>query len=349
MSIEKSEFGRLSDGRPVEKYTLKNSAGMSAEILTYGCRIARLFVPDRTGKLENVVIGHDGLKGYEKPGDVFGAAVGRFANRIAGAEFEIGGKRYALPKNEGNNCLHCAPYGLQDRVFRVKRSDSSDDAPSITLSYLSREGEGGFPGNATVDVTYCVTTDNALTIDYRAETDAETPLNLTNHTYFNIAGNPRRDILPVEMQINADSYTEVGPDLIPTGKLVPVEGTPYDFRKAKTIGQDIRADDPMLKACGGYDHNFVLSGPKGMKKAAELYHQASGRAMLVFTDLPGMQVYTCNGDVTGEDGLTVAAHHAVCLETQFFPDSVHHPEFPYENLKPGKPFRSTTIYKFVTR
>lgn len=349
MSVEKMDYGRLSDGRPVEKYTLKNSAGMSAEILTYGCRIAKLFVPDKNGKAENVVIGYNSLREYETPGNVFGAVIGRFANRIAGAEFEIDGRHYTLPKNEENNCLHCAPYGLQDRIFRVKTSDSSDDAPSVTLSYLSRDGEGGFPGNAAIDITYCVTTDNAFTIEYKAKTDAETPLNLTNHTYFNITGNPNKDILPIEMQINADFYTEVGRDLIPTGKLTPVEGTPCDFRKAKTIGQDIRADDFLLKVCGGYDHNFVLSGPKGMKKAAELYHQASGRAMLVFTDMPGMQVYTCNSDVAGKNSLTVAKHHAVCLETQFFPDSVHHPEFPYENLKPGKPFRSTTIYKFITR
>lgn len=350
MSIEKRIFGELSDGRQIDAYLLKNGSGMSAEFLTYGCRIARLCTPDRAGKTSNVVLGHDTLAEYERPNDVLGAAIGRFGNRIGGAEFQIGGKTFPLAKNDGNNSLHSAPGGFQNRVWSVKSSNPDDDAPSITFAYRSPDGECGFPGNVDCTITYTLSTDNALIIDYTAETDAETPVNLTNHSYFNLTGDINRDILSVEMQIFADHTTEVTPDLIPTGKLLSVAGTPLDFRKPKAIGKDIDFPDALLKSCGGYDHNFVLNGGAGMKKAAELYDPFSGRKLLVFTDLPGVQVYTANGFATGilgNGGIQLQAHHAVCLETQFFPDSVHHPEFPYKNLKPGKPFKTTTIYKFV--
>ena len=348
MSIEKRIFGELSDGRQVDAYLLKNGSGMSAEFLTYGCRIAKLCTPDREGKAANVVLGHDTLAEYE--GDVLGAAIGRFGNRIGGAEFQIGGKTYLLAKNDGENSLHSAPGGFQDRVWSVKSSNPDDDAPSITFAYRSPDGECGFPGNVDCTITYTLSTDNALIIGYTAQTDAETPVNLTNHSYFNITGDANRDILSVEMQIFADQTTEVTPGLIPTGKLLPVEGTPLDFRKPKAIGQDIGYPDALLKSCGGYDHNYVLNGGTGMKKAAELHDPFSGRTMLVFTDLPGVQIYTSNGFAPGtfaNGGIALQAHHAVCLETQFFPDSVHHGNFPYENLKPGKPFETTTIYKFV--
>ncbi|HEX3017586.1 MAG TPA: aldose epimerase family protein [Caproicibacter sp.] len=348
MSIEKSEFGRLANGTAVECYTLKNRNGMSAEFLTYGCRIAKLCVPDRNGKSENVVLGHDTLAEYEAPGNVLGALVGRYANRISGAQFTVGGKTYSLTKNEGNNSLHSAPGGYQDKVWNVKGSGEGDE-PSITFAYHSPDGECGFPGNVDVEVTYTVTSDNALKIDYFAKTDAETPLNLTNHSYFNITGDAAKDILSLEMQINAENTMESDDSLIPTGKFLPVEGTPFDFRKAKAIGQDIGANEHSLRNCGGYDHNFVLSG-SGVRKVAELYDAASGRRMLVSTDLPGIQVYTANSfgeGMKGNGGVPLKAHHAVCLETQHYPDSVNHPDFPYENLKPGKPFHSTTIYKFT--
>lgn len=350
MSIEMSEFGKLSDGTAVDCYTLKNNNGMTAEFLTYGCRIAKLCVPDRNGKIENVVLGHDTLAEYEAQGNVLGALVGRYANRIGGAQFTIDGKTYSVTKNEGNNSLHSAPGGYQDKVWHVKCSNHDDDAPSITFAYHSPDGECGFPGNVDVEVTYTLSTDNALIIEYRGKTDAETPFNLTNHSYFNITGNAAKDILSVEMQVNADSITETDNGLIPTGKLLPVDGTPFDFRKPKTIGQDIRAQEHSLKQCGGYDHNFVLGASSEVRKAAELYDSASGRRMLVFTDLPGIQVYTSNSfreGMKGNGGVPLKSHHAVCMETQFYPDSVNHPEFPYENLKPGKPFHSTTIYKFV--
>jgi aldose 1-epimerase len=351
MSIKVRGFGSLPDGTAVERCILKNGSGMEAEFLTYGCRIARLCVPDRSGKAESVVLGHDTLAEYAAPGDVFGSLIGRYANRIGGATFTVGGKTYSLTRNEGNNSLHSAPGGYQNRVWRIKRSSHDDDAPSVTFAYRSPDGECGFPGNVDVEVTYTLSTDNALILEYRAETDAETPFNVTNHSYFNLTGSAAKDVLSQELQINADSITEIDDGLIPTGKFLPVAGTPFDFRRPKTVGQDIRAQEHTLKRFGGYDHNFVLNGSDGgVRKAAELYDAASGRRMLVFTDLPGVQVYTANSfgeGVKGNGGIPLKAHHAICMETQFFPDSVNRPEFPYENLKPGRPFRSTTIYKFT--
>lgn len=350
MSIEKSLFGKMPDGTAVDSYTLKNASGMTAQVITYGCRIVKLLTADKTGKFADVVLGHDTFEGYLTPGDVYGAAVGRFANRIGGAGFEISGKKYSLCANDGKNSLHSAPGGFQDRIWRLKSSNHDDDAPSVTFAYRSPDGECGFPGTVDVTITYTLSTDNALIIEYGAVTDTETPLNLTNHSYFNISGDAKSSILYNELQINADYITAVGPDLIPTGELTSVAGTAYDFNTAKTIGQDIKSNDPLLKSCGGYDHNFVIKGSDGVRKAAELYDQRSGRLMMVFTDLPGMQLYTGNhAGGLGKGGVNYAKHHAVCLETQYFPDSVHHPEFPYKNLKPGEKFKSTTIYKFSVK
>jgi aldose 1-epimerase len=352
MSIERSIFGKMPDGTPVDCYTLRNTRGMTAEIMTYGCRIIKLLTPDRAGHFGDVVLGYDTLTEYLKPRDVMGAVIGRFANRIQGAEFKINGQSYPLAANDGANSLHSAPSGFQDRVWKLKCSDNSDDAPSITFIYLSRDGECGFPGNLTVTITYTLSTDNALIIEYGAQTDKETPVNLTNHSYFNISGDVKKDILSNMLQINADYITAVRDDLIPTGELTPVAGTVYDFNKAKTIGQDIKAKDRLLKSCGGYDHNYVINGADGMKKAGELYDQASGRVLMVFTDMPGMQIYTANNfadNATGKGGVKHLAHHAVCLETQFFPDSVNQPRFPYTNLKPGETYKHITIYKFSVK
>lgn len=350
MSIDVKTFGRLSDGTAVECYTLKNRNGMLAEFLTYGCRIAKLFVPDRAGKAGNVVLGHDTLEEYTESGDVLGAVVGRYANRIAGAHFEIAGTPYDIVKNEGENSLHSAPGGFQDRVWRVRSSSNDDDAPSVTFAYHSPAGECGFPGNVDAEVTYTLSTDNALIIDYRGKTDLETPFNPTNHSFFNLTGNAGKDVLSHKLRIEADSITLTDDALIPTGKFLPVAGTPFDFRLAKTIGQDIRAQEHSLKYCGGYDHNFVLGPSESVRRVAELSDGASGRTMLVFTDLPGIQIYTANSFSAGAKGcggVPLKAHHAVCLETQFYPNSVNEPAFPYANLKPEKPFHSTTIYKFT--
>ena len=352
MSIEKSIFGKMPDGTAVDIYTLKNASGMTAEIMTYGCRIVKLMTQDKNGHFGDMVLGYDTLEEYQKPGDVLGAVIGRFANRIGGAAFEINGCSYPLVANDGNGSLHSAPGGFQDRLWRVKCSDNSNEAPSITFAYRSADGECGFPGNLDVTVTYTISTDNALIISYNAKTDKETPVNLTNHSYFNISGDIHKSILSDELQINADYITAVGDDLIPTGELTPVAGTPYDFNQAKTIGQDIRANDRLLKKCGGYDHNFVLRGGEGMKKAGELYDQASGRVMMFFTDLPGIQLYTRNdfdNDASGKNGEKHLVNHSLCLETQFFPDSVHHPDFPFHNLKPGETYQHTTIYKFSVK
>lgn len=349
MSMERSVFGKLPDGTAVECCTLKNASDMTARLLTYGCRIAELRAPDRNGKLENVVLRHDTLAEYASGSDVLGAAIGRYANRIAGAEFRIGGKTWSVVKNEGENSLHSAPGGFQDRVWRIERS-SGGDAPSVTFAYHSPDGEGGFPGNVDAEVTYTLSADNALIIEYGAETDAETPFSMTNHSFFNLTGDPAKDILSHELQLDAEQITEADDALIPTGRLLPVAGTPFDFRTPKTIGRDLRARDRLLERCGGYDHNFALCAVDGVRRIGSLYDAASGRRMLVSTDLPGVQVYTANSfapGMKGSGGIALDAHHAVCLETQFYPDSVNRPEFPYANLKPGKPFRSTTIYQFA--
>ncbi len=344
MSVEKEEFGRLPDGTAVESYTLKNARGMTARLLSYGCRIARLLVPGRDGKPRDVVLGHDTLAEYAAGNEVQGAVIGRFANRIAGASFRVGGKEYALAKNEGENSLHSAPGGFQDRLWRYAGGGSS----SVAFRRRSPAGECGFPGNVEAAVTYTLTDDNELVLEYSAETDAETPFNPTNHTFFNLTGDARKDILGVELRIDAEQITEADEDLIPTGRFLPVAGTPFDFRAPKPIGRDIGAPEPSLQSCGGYDHNFVLSG-SGLRQVAELYDRAGGRRMQVYTDRPGMQLYTANrfgGNARGRGGVPFAPHRAVCLETQCFPDSVHRPEFPYQNLKPGAPFRSVTVYRF---
>lgn len=353
MSVEKEFFGALPDGRRVERYILKNLCGMSVEILTYGCRIYQLFVPDRNGRAENVVLGHKTLAEYDRNDDFFGAVVGRCANRIAGAEFQIGGKTCHLTKNEGNNSLHSAPGGYQNRIWHVKKIDDSNVSPSIVLSCFDKNGECGFPGNVNAEVTYSLSSDNALTLCYTAQTDEETPFAPTNHTFFNLTGNSKKEILPLTLKINADCITETDSSLIPTGKLLPVGKTPFDFRSAKPVGKDIFADNPILKACGGYDNNFALKNYNHqMKEAAELYDEESGRRMRVLTDMPGLQVFTANSyreGCLGYDGEKMEKYHAICLETQFFPDSVHHPDFPFENLKPGSKFKSVTSYQFSVK
>lgn len=348
MSIDIKVFGTSAGGHEVKAITLKNRNGMEAEFLTYGCRIAALRVPDRNGKTENVVLGCLTLAEYEEPGNMFGAFVGRYANRIGGARFRIHEKEYAVEKNEGENSLHSGSSGFQNHVWRLKRSKSDDDAPSVTFAYRSPAGEGGFPGNLDAAVTYTLSTDNALILEYRAETDAETPLNLTNHSYFNLTGDPSKDILSEELQIGAGERTETDDALIPTGKLLPVDGTPFDFRTPKAIGRDIGAANHTLQSCGGYDLNYAMGLGSGVRKAADLFDRESGRRMLVFTDLPGIQLYTANSYPAGRkcSGTPAVVHNAVCLETQFYPDSVNRPEFPYRNLGIGKTFRSTTIYKF---
>lgn len=340
----------MQDGTPVYIYTLENKSGMKAEIIPYGCRIVRLWTPDKNGVFGDMIMGHDDLTSYCAIGDCHGAAIGRYANRIAKAEMQLNGTTYKLHVNEGKNLLHGGKEGFHYKLWDVTKVTDSD-TPSIGFQYISKDGEEGFPGNVTTTVTYTLAADNALQIEYSAVTDKETAVNLTNHSYFNISGDMTKDVLSQLLYINADHYTAADDELIPTGELVPVTGTPFDFTTSKTIGQDISADDRLLKLCGGYDHNFALNG-SGMKKAAELYDAESGRVMEVFSDLPGMQLYTANGfgeNSFTKNGVKMQAHHAVCLETQFYPDSVHQPNFPFSFLKPGEQFKSTTIYKFSVK
>lgn len=352
MSIEQKTFGTMPDGTKINLYTLKNTSGVSVQTMEYGARVVSILVPDRKGVLGNVVLGHDTLEEYLADGDFLGATVGRYANRIAGGQAEIDGTVYSLSQNENGNTLHGGFQGFHQKVWRLKCSDNDDEAPSITFAYRSADGEEGFPGNLDISIRYTLTTDNALVIDYTAKTDAATFVNLTNHSFFNLTGNPARDILSHELQINADYVTAASGNLIPTGELTPVAGTAADFRKAKTVGQDIHADDPFLRQCNGYDHNFVLSGEPGMKKVAEVFDQSTGRVMLTFTDMPGMQLYTANGFPDGiyvNGGIPLQAHHALCLETQFYPDSPNHEHFPSAVLHPDETYRHTTTYKFEVR
>ncbi len=315
MHIEKKPFGTLPDGQTVDLYTMQNRSGMTLEVIPYGCRIVRLMTPDRSGKPGDVILGHDTLPEYFH--DYHGAVIGRFANRIGGASFTIDGTEYPLLKNDGENCLHGGAVGFANVLWKVE-SVSEEEEPSITFSYTSCDGESGFPGTMHVKVTYLVTGDNALLIKYYAETDKETPVNLTNHSYFNLSGDPTRTVLDTALQINADKVTAVSDDLIPTGELTDVTGSPLDFRTPKTIGQDIRAQDHLMQLCGGYDHNYVLSG-SGMRKVAVAWEPGSGRVIECFTDLPGMQLYTANhmpSDEMTKGGIPMQDHNAFCLETR---------------------------------
>ena len=348
MSVEKRAFGTMPDGRAVDLYIMKNAAGTTVEVMPYGCRLVKILVPDRNGRLGDVVVGHDTFEEYQ--GDVHGSLIGRFANRIGGASFEIDGKSYSLLKNDGDNCLHGGSVNYAYVLWDVV-SVSDGDEPKIVFSYTSPDGEAGFPGTVAMTVTYVLSADNSLVLDYQAETDGETPLNLTNHAYFNLTGDPSRKMLNTVLQINAEQVTAVSDDLIPNGEFLPVAGTHLDFRTPKTIGQDIFADEHLMKICGGYDHNFVISGT-GMRKAAEAWDPESGRVMECFTDLPGMQLYTANSmsaESLNKGGVPMHDHNSFCLETQFYPDSVHHENFPYENLKPGKSYHSQTVYRFSVR
>lgn len=349
MSLDVKSFGTLADGTKVDLYTLKNEKGMTMEVISYGCRIVKLWVPDKNGVMGDVVLGHDTLDGYLGR-DFLGTAVGRFANRIGKSTFTLDGETYNLVANEGPNTLHGGPTGWYARVWRVKCSDNSDEAPSITFAYSSPDGEEGYPGNMEVTCKYTLSTDNALIIDYTAVTDKACPVNLTNHSYFNLSGNHATTILNHELQIFADGYTVNDEELIPTGEIAPVAGTVLDFNKAKTIGQDMDLQDPILKGPKGYDSNYCLKG-EGMRKIAEAYDQASGRAMLVFSDLPGVQLYTGNSmaGAVGKNGVKHPDYAAFCLETQFYPDAPNHENFPSCIVRPGETFKSTTIYKFEVR
>jgi aldose 1-epimerase len=343
MNVKQSDFGATPDGQRVEMFTLTNGHGMTAKVITYGAILTELDVPDRQGKTANVVLGFGNLRQYVTQNPFFGAVAGRYANRIAKGRFTLEGKEFKLATNNGPNHLHGGLKGFDKVVWKAQPLHSSNGA-AVRLTYESRDGEEGYPGNLNVSVTYTLTNDNSLRIDYDATTDKPTVVNLTNHSYFNLASEGSGDILDEVLTIHADRYTMFDETQIPTGQIRPVKGTPLDFTKPTPIGQRIGQTD------GGYDHNFVLNGPAGkLSPAAKLEDLKSGRVMEVETTQPGIQVYTANhldGKLKGSGGKPYPLHGAVCLETQHFPDSPNHPDFPSTELRPGQKYHETTVFKF---
>ncbi len=346
-SRSKMDFGKTADGTPVDLYVLKCGT-MTVKVMTYGAIVTEIDVPDRDGKVQDVVLGFDTLNGYLGGHPYFGAATGRVANRIAKGEFTLDGKTYKLAVNNPPNTLHGGKKGF-DKVVWKAEDTSGPDGPSVKFTYVSPDGEEGFPGNLSVSVTYTVTRAHELKIDYLATTDKATPVNLTNHTYFNLAGPASGSIVGHEMMLAADHYTPVDETGIPTGEIKPVQGTPLDFTNPLLLGariEEIKGDP------GGYDHNYVLrGGGKSPKLAARVREPKSGRALEMFTTEPGVQLYTSNfldGTLTGKDGVVYKKRQAFCLEAQHYPDSVHHANFPSTILRPGDNYTQTTIYRFST-
>jgi aldose 1-epimerase len=349
-NVTKQAFGKMPDGTAIDLYTLTNANGMHAGIITYGGAVASLTAPDRNGKFADIVLGCDNVADYQKQTAFFGALIGRYGNRIGKGQFKLEGKTYQLPKNDGDNTLHGGPQGFDKRVWTARPMNGAE--PALELTYTSKDGEEGFPGNLTAKVVYTLTNHNELKIDYTATTDKPTVVNLTNHSYFNLAGQGEGTILQHEVTINADRFTPVDKGLIPTGELRPVKGTPFDFTKATAIGTRIGQNDEQLIFGKGYDHNWVLNkGNGGSTKAAEVHDPKSGRVMEVWTTEPGLQFYTGNfldGTIHGK-GHTYPHRGAFCMETQHYPDSPNHPSFPSTELKPGATYHTTTIYRFSAR
>jgi aldose 1-epimerase len=348
--VQKQSFGE-HDGRPVNLYTLTNSHGLELKTMNYGGIIVSLRVPDRKGQLADIVLGHETLEGYTPNPPYLGAIVGRYANRVANGTFLLDGKKYTLPKNDGPNTLHGGIKGFDKVVWDAEPKGKQ----GVSYTYLSKDGEEGFPGNLKVKVTYTLNDDNEVVIDYEATTDAPTVLNLSQHSYFNLAGEGSGDILNQEMQINASRFTPVDSTLIPTGELRPVKGTPMDFTTSTKIGSRIDDNYDQLVLGKGYDHNFVIDrkgSDKGLALAARAYDPGSGRVLEVSTTQPAVQFYTGNfldGTVTGKQGHVYKRRNAFCLETQHYPDSPNHPDFPTTTLKPGETFHTKTVFKFSTR
>ncbi len=345
-SVTKTEFGKMPDGTAVDLYTLKGD-GIEASIMTYGARVVSIKTADRDGKMANVVLGYSALDGYlDDKTTYFGAIVGRYGNRIAFGKFSIDGHNYQVPTNNNANSLHGGTVGFDKLVWQGRAI-----ADGVEMTLVSKDGDQGYPGTLTVHVRYTVH-HGALRIDYSATTDKATVLNLTNHSYFNLAGDGKGTILGNELTLPADTYTPVDAGLIPTGVLAPVEGTPFDFRKSTVIGARIHDANEQLKIAGGYDHNWVLRGKNGeVKTAARVYDPTSGRVLTVTTTEPGVQFYTSNfldGTKFGKAGEGHGKNSALCLETQHFPDSPNHPSFPTTELKPGETLHSMTTFTFST-
>ena len=343
-SITEKPYGNVHDAA-ISLYTLKNASGMSVEVTNYGGIITSIVVPDKEGMMADVALGFDTLDGYLADQPYFGATIGRYGNRIGGGTFQLDGQTVELPKNNNGNTLHGGPRGFDKRVWQADVTDGA-----LKLTYVSRDGEMGFPGTLTSEVTFRLRDDNAVEIEYRATTDKTTVVNLTNHSYFNLAGQGNGNVLGHLMQIDASAITPVDTRLIPTGELMPVEGTPFDFRKPVAIGNGIDADHDQIRRGRGYDHNFVLDGGgAGLRLIATVIEPSSGRILEVHTTEPGVQLYSGNfldGSLRGKGGAVYGHRSGFCLETQHFPDSPNHESFPSTTLRPGETYTSRTVYKF---
>lgn len=343
-AVVKTEFGKLADGTTVDLYTLTNAHGLVAKISTYGAILTELHVPDKSGTMGDVVLGFDNLDAYLKGHPYFGSTVGRVANRVAKGKFTLNRKEYTLAVNNGPNALHGGLKGFDKQVWKAKPVRRKD-GPAVQLTYHSPDGEEGYPGNLDITVVYTLTHQNALRIDYTATTDKDTPVNLTNHSYFNLAG--QGEVLGTILMLNADRYTPTDETLIPTGELKEVAGTPMDFRTPHAIGDHLQelTGDPK-----GYDHNYVINGGgRTLTLAAKAVEPTTGRVLEMATTEPGVQFYTGNfldGTLTGKGGMVYKQHDAFCLEAQHYPDSVNHPTFPSVILKPGQTYKQHTEYRF---
>jgi aldose 1-epimerase len=347
--VTEGVFGSLPDGTVVKLFTLTNANGMEVRAISYGAILLSVKVPDRSGRLGDVVIGHDSIEGYLTKSRFFGAVVGRYGNRIANGKLAIDGREYQLTQNNGTNHLHGGARGFDKIVWSTEiRTDPR--GPSVGFSLKSPDGDEGYPGNLSAHVVYTVTAANELIVEYSATTDKPTIVNLTQHSYFNLAGEGSGTIADHRLTIHADHITPVSTILIPTGELMPVEGTPFDFRRETAIGARIDADHPQIKLASGYDHNFVLSrNGNGLAPAVRVVEPKTGRTMDVSTTEPGLQFYTSNkldDSFVGKSGHVYGSRSAFCLETQHFPDSPNHPNFPSTVVRPGQDYRSTTVFKF---
>jgi aldose 1-epimerase len=350
MQISSQAFGSSRSGESVELYTLKNTNGVEVQIMTYGCIITKILCPDKNGQIEDVVLGFDTLEEYEKDSPFFGAAVGRYANRIAKGRFTLEGKEYQLAAQNKGNHLHGGLKGFDKVVWKVVEASSNQDEAKLVLTYLSKDGEEGYPGNLDVTLTYTLKANNELDIHYEATTNQTTILNLTQHTYFNLTGNVKGGIMDHEVQIHASRFVSVDETVIPTGELMPVKGNAFDFTQVKKIGTEIDADHDQIAKGGGYDHCYAFDkASSSFELVASAYEPISGRTLEVRTTEPGMQFYTGNnldGRLTGKMGINYARRMAFCFETQHFPDSPNQANFPSTVLRPGEKFDSRTSYSF---
>ncbi len=342
-TVNRTPFGRLADGAPIEVFTLANGRGVEVRAMTYGATIISVRAPDRSGRAEDVVLGFDRFDDYLTKARFFGTVAGRYANRIGKARFTLDGRTFELAANNGVNHLHGGTSGFDKKIWKGEPFDR-DGSSGVVFTYTSADGEEGYPGTLTITLTYTLTPRNELMLDYVATTDKATPINLTNHSYFNLAGRGHGTILQHQLTINADRYTPTDNGLIPTGELAAIDGTPFDFRRATAIGARIDADNAQLKNGRGYDHNYVLNGGPGLRLAAKVVEPSSGRTLQVDTTEPGVQFYAGNGLDAARNGFGPRA--GFCLETQHFPDSPNKPNFPSTILRPGETFRSKTVYTF---